>query len=123
MGWEIMSASFSVALHYPNPSVITLMPHCWNVPRVLPSVPPRADSNYNTSWLLSLMPLLQGGIGYVSCDLTHLQLSFELGFKRLVTTPKRRVDGDLFEAMPLWGRGAAGGRGVAAPHSSPLRPS
>lgn len=105
-------ALFSMTFHNPNPSIITLRPHCWNVPHVscLASLP--ADHNDNASWLLSLMLLLWGGICYVSCNLTHLQLGFKSGFKRLVAiswlwSSWRPTWGDAYPelraANGLWG--------------------
>lgn len=108
VGWEIMSALFSVTLHNPNLSVIASRPHCWNIPHVLPHVSSRADRNYNTSWLLSLMPLLQGGIHYVSCDLTCCSVSSQ-DLRDWLQLPERGVAGDLFEMMPLRGQGATDG--------------
>lgn len=112
VGCEIMSALFSMTFHNPYPSIITLRPHCWNVPHVscLASLP--ADHNDNASWLLSLMLLLWGGICYVSCNLTHLQLGFKSGFKRLVAiswlwSSWRPTWGDAYPGLRaangLWG--------------------
>lgn len=57
---------------------------------VLPCISPRAVHNYKTTWLLSLLPLLWGATPCVSYHLTHLWLTFRLGFKRLLTTSQEQ---------------------------------
>lgn len=108
--WEVISASFRVTLHNPSLFIITLRPRCWNRTRVLPYICPRTDHDYNTSWLLSLMLLLQGAICYVSCNLTGLCFGCKcFKFENCLELPECRAAGCLFDVMPLQGQGGANG--------------